>query len=38
MGFKDKAYGLNLLVLKKLQIELQLQKKFPHMFCLFFIM
>jgi hypothetical protein len=32
MGFKDKAYELNLLVVLLLQIELQILKDFPTCF------
>jgi len=36
MGFKDITYGLNLLVVFQLQIELQLQKNIPTCFVFFF--
>ncbi len=35
MGFKYKTYGLNHLVIFKLQIELQIQKYFPTCFVTF---
>jgi hypothetical protein len=35
MRLKNKAYELNLLIIFELQIELQLQKKFPHALCFF---
>jgi len=35
MGFKYKTYGLNHLVILKLQTELQIQKDFPTCFVTF---